>query len=404
MDRKKARIGNINIKENDIKEVDKVIQKEKQDLKDEKKNRANAKKERAILKKFFIFNFILGTVCFYIGLIIVYGPSTKFRDWFITTAEMSMSHQYYARWFYDEPTIAFVMSQNTIEESKTPTDASLYTMDQVGESSSTGKITYKNEYERQILERDTNHLDYKIIEFNNEKLSSGRTFDGYLAVIYDPSRVHSVTSKYLGSRGEYIKDMAKRVDALVAINGGGFYDPGLSSNGAIPLGVVISNGKVMWADSYKKDGGIIGFNNDDQLILTTSCTKAEAEKLGIRDCVSFGPFIITNGEASKVYGNGGWGIAPRTVIGQRADGVVLFLVVDGRTGLKQGIDLNDEIEIMQRYEAINAANLDGGTSSVMIVEGEMINDPIDSTGAHKTRWIPTGFYLAPKETTVTEDE
>ena len=59
--------------------------------------------------------------------------------------------------------------------------------------------------------------------------------------------------------------------------------------------------------------------------------------------------------------------------------------------------MNDEIEIMQRYEAINAANLDGGTSSVMIVEGEMINDPIDSTGAHKTRWISTGFYLEPAE-------
>ena len=59
--------------------------------------------------------------------------------------------------------------------------------------------------------------------------------------------------------------------------------------------------------------------------------------------------------------------------------------------------MNDEIEIMQRYGAINAANLDGGTSSVMIVNGEMINDPIDSTGAHKTRWISTGFYLAPEE-------
>ena len=53
----------------------------------------------------------------------------------------------------------------------------------------------------------------------------------------------------------------------------------------------------------------------------------------------------------------------------------------------------DLIEIMQNYGAINAANLDGGTSSVMAVEGVMINDPIDSTLAHKTRGIPTIFKV-----------
>ena len=398
MSKRTARISN-------IKEVDNVIQNEKKDVREEKRSRTRSKGS-VFFKRFLIFVFIVGTICCYFGLFIVYGPNTKFRNWFVTTAEISMSHQYYARIFYDEPTISFVMSQNSIEENKTPTDASLYNMDQVGDSSTSGKITYKNEYDRQILERDPEHFDYKIIEFKDEKLKSGRVFDGFLAVIYDPSRVHTVTSKYLGSRGEYVKDMAKRVGALVAINGGGFFDPGLSSNGGIPLGVVAEKGEVVWADPYTNSlgGGIIGFNQDDQLILTTNCSKTEVKRLGIRDCVSFGPFIITNGEASKVYGNGGWGVAPRTVIAQRADGIVLFLVVDGRSGIKQGIDLNDEIELMLRYDAINAANLDGGTSSVMIVNGEMINDPIDSNFKHKTRWISTGFYLAPQEEVTSSDD
>ena len=59
--------------------------------------------------------------------------------------------------------------------------------------------------------------------------------------------------------------------------------------------------------------------------------------------------------------------------------------------------MNDLIEIMQNYGAYNAANLDGGTSSVMVVNGEIINDPIDSTGAHKTRFISTGFILTKGE-------
>ncbi len=385
---KRARISN-------IQEIESKIEQEREDMKEEKKARKKGKAS-IFWKKFFIFNFILGTVCCYIGLFVVYGPNTKFRNWFITTAEISMSHQYYARWFYDEPTISFVMSQNTVSESKTPSDASLYTMDQVGVAS--GKVEYKNEYERQILERDPEHFDYKIIEFEDEKVKSGRSFDGFLAVIYDPSRVHAVTTKYLGSRGEYVVDMAKRVNATVAINGGGFYDPGLSSNGGIPLGVVVEHGEVVWTGNYGLGyGGLVGFNQDDQLILSTNCSKKEAQRLGLRDCVSFGPFIITDGEPSKVWGNGGLGVAPRTVIAQRADGIVLFLVVDGRTGLKQGIDINDEIEIMQRYDVINAANLDGGTSSVMVVNGEMINDPIDSRGRHKTRWISTGFYFGSNE-------
>ena len=86
----------------------------------------------------------------------------------------------------------------------------------------------------------------------------------------------------------------------------------------------------------------------------------------------------------------------RTAIGQRKDGIVLFLVVDGRTVKRPGADMNDLIEIMQKYGAYNAANLDGGTSSVMVVNGKIINDPVDSTGAHKTRFISTGFILTKK--------
>ena len=90
------------------------------------------------------------------------------------------------------------------------------------------------------------------------------------------------------------------------------------------------------------------------------------------------------------------GINPRTAIGQRQDGIVLMLVTDGRRATKPGADMNDLIEIMERYGAYNAVNLDGGTSSAMVVGNKIINDPIDSSGAHRTRYIATGFILTKK--------
>ena len=94
------------------------------------------------------------------------------------------------------------------------------------------------------------------------------------------------------------------------------------------------------------------------------------------------PFLIVNGKPSFIKGNGGWGIAARTAIGQRKDGIVLFLVVDSNYNRTKGATMADLVDIMQKYGAVNAANLDGGTSSVMVVEGEMINDPIDSANRH----------------------
>ena len=214
-----------------------------------------------------------------------------------------------------------------------------------------------------------------------------------MAVIYDPSKIRTLVTAKIGTSGQYLVTMAKTNKATVAINGGGFDDPGYNSNAANPLGVTYSKGKLVTSYYYAGPGGIIGFDNNDKLVLSSNCTAESAKRLGIRDCVTCGPFLIVNGKASTVVGNGGWGSAPRSVIGQRKDGIVLFLAIDGRMIGRQGADMDDLIEIMQNYGAYNAANLDGGTSTAMVVNGELINDPIDSTGAHKTRFISTGFGL-----------
>ena len=152
--------------------------------------------------------------------------------------------------------------------------------------------------------------------------------------------------------------MAKDNEALIAINGGGFEDPNFSSNGANPLGITIADGEIVTSKEYRGTGGLIGFTEDNKLVLG-KMTVEKAKQMKIRDGVTFGPFLIVNGKPSEVLGNGGWGTAPRTVIGQRKDGIVLFLVIDGRTVTRPGADMKDLIEIMQNYGAYNAANLDG---------------------------------------------
>lgn len=352
------------------------------------------KKNKQTVKKVLLVFMILGIIGTITGGFLLYGPWSGFRDWLITTAMTTMNHQYFATWFYDNETIQDVLNKNRVQEVEEITNTDVIVINKTEKP-----IEYANEYEKQILAKNldkdkyniyADEEDYRIIKIE------GKGYSGYLAVIYDPSRIKAVHTKRLGTSGQYLTQMAKDNNALVAINGGGFEDPNYNSNGANPLGITISGGKVATAKEYRGTGGLIGFTEDDKLVLG-KMTVAQAKEMKIRDAVTFGPFLIVNGKSSQVLGNGGWGTAPRSAIGQRKDGIVLFLVIDGRTVTRPGADMNDLIEIMENYGAYNAANLDGGTSSVMVVNNEIINDPVDSSGAHRTRYIATGFVLTKEE-------
>ena len=350
-----------------------------------KNKKTKKKKKNNIAKKIFIILAILAVIGGSTVGILLYGPYNGFRDWLITSAMTTMTHQWIAYVFYDEDTINAVMSSNRVDEIQEDTDTNAIVIG-VNEKEENSK-PQENEYEKAILEKEKPDDTYKIIEIN------GKGYSGYLAAIYDPSKVKTLVTAKIGTSGQYLTTMAKNNKAVVAINGGGFDDPNYSSNAANPLGITYSRGKLVTSYYYAGAGGIIGFDTSDKLVLSSKCTEQSAKSLKIRDAVTCGPFLIVNGKKSSVVGNGGWGTAPRTAIGQRKDGIVLFLVVDGRTVKRPGADMDDLIEIMENYGAYNAANLDGGTSTAMTVDYKLINDPVDSTGAHKTRFISTGFGL-----------
>mgnify|MGYP004525626371 CR=1 FL=1 len=337
------------------------------------------RKENKLFLKIIIALFIIGTAS---GLFLFYGPISTFRSFWITSAMTSMTHQYLATWFYNDKTINEVLSNNHIIEVKEDTNPDLIDFKDYNQN----QTIYKNEYEKEILTKDPDNDLYKVIDIK------GKSYQGYLVAIYDPSRVSIATTAYLGKRGEAITTVAKREKAIIAMNAGGFYDPDWNSNGALPHGVVISNGKVVSEyESARMSGGFVGFTKENKLVLG-KMSKQEALNMGLRDAVEFGPFLIVNGKSSFVKGNGGWGIAPRTAIGQRSDGIVLFLVINGRITSSIGADMGDLTEIMENYGAINAANMDGGSSTALVINNKIINHPV-AGGKNGLRDIPTFWVV-----------
>ena len=208
---------------------------------------------------------------------------------------------------------------------------------------------------------------------------SGATFNAHIMVVRDPSKVYMGRSSEVYSTaipGKRLNEvMAEADDSIIAaINAGAFNDDGTANNyvGSVPAGIVYSEGNFI-CNQYRGNipiaetgGGFVGFNDDDILVVAKSMTEAEAERLNIRDGCEFGPPLIINGEVNQEAYNKASGWNPRSAIGQREDGTVIFVCIDGRQAGSVGGTYKDVCDIMIEYGAVNACNLDGGSSSVML--------------------------------------
>lgn len=201
---------------------------------------------------------------------------------------------------------------------------------------------------------------------------AGDTYNAHIMIVRDPSQVYmgiSTESFSTSIPGKRLNAVMEEENVLAGVNAGAFNDDGTASStvGSCPLGLVMSGGKCVWT-SGKQPGleGFAGFTNDDVLVVsTTNLTKAQAEEMDIRDGCCFGPVLIMNGEVNMEAYNMNSGFNPRTAIGQRADGAVIFVCVDGRQAGSIGGTYADVIDIMVEYGAVNACNMDGGSSSIM---------------------------------------
>ncbi|MBC2722902.1 MAG: phosphodiester glycosidase family protein [Desulfosporosinus sp.] len=219
----------------------------------------------------------------------------------------------------------------------------------------------------------------------------GRSFKGKVVLIKDPKRVKLAVTKEIGVTGERVSDLVKGMGAIAGINAGGFYDPNGKGNGAFPDGLTVKDGEIVHNNVGDKAVNIVGFNDQGKLILGKMNAKQLVEK-NIREAVTFEPNLIVDGKP-MITGDGGWGIAPRTGIGQKADGTVIFVVIDGRQPTWSiGATLRDLMNVFADYDAVNAINLDGGSSSELVYDGKVMNKLWNIFGE---RYIPTAFVVTP---------
>lgn len=301
---------------------------------------------------------------FLIGVLLIVnrGPSVTFRDMFVMTVSESSAGDFLATWFLPEETVNKILEDNAIKTS---------------DNVSTGDDVV-------IATPAPDQKPFEIVDV------SGKTFNGKMIIVADPSRVKIGTPP--GGYGEDKEgmstlNMASYYNSLAAVNGGGFYDTG-KGNGGVPTGrensdgIVISEGKMLWGNrdtTYE----VIGINQENKLILG-KMTGGQALDSGIVEALNFGPYLIMDGEPC-VIGSAitEGGLNPRTAIGQRKDGAILLLVINGRQANSLGASYDDLISVMLEYGAVNAANLDGGSSSYMVYENEIITTCASLYGPRK---------------------
>ena len=309
---------------------------------------------------------ILWILIFLIGAVGIgfYGPSQAARDLLVATFMETSAMKFIVRTCFTDEEIEYILAKNAVIASKK--DAKIEVI---------------------IAEPEDDDFDINAVTLENV---SGPTFKGKMLIVNDPSRVYvaSPNGFDLPSGGLRVEEMVERDNAIAGINGGAFADENGVGNGGTPLGIVIQNGELTYG-SKQMVGTVIGFDKDNKLIVSEMSGK-KALELGMRDAVCFPtPPLISNGVAAEATGTGG-GLNPRTAIGQRADGAVLLLVIDGRQAHSIGASYKDIIDVMLKYDAVTAGNLDGGSSTLMVYEDKIQNVCASLYGSRK---LPTAVLV-----------
>lgn len=310
---------------------------------------------RFFLVLFTVITLILVAACLALNLIFN-GPSPAARD----VLTMSLLEPSGTKWIP-----GLFMDAETLDSIRTREDSNL-----TDEFSNTSEIVINKDAAISTgTDEWANSPDG--IRFESH---SGDTYNAHIMIVRDPSKVYLGTSTENFSTsipGTRIDDQIETDGAIAGVNAGAFFDNGTSdpSVGSVPEGLVYSKGACKWTTGSPPNGikGFAGFNKDNILVVAQdNLSKAQAEELNIRDGCCFGPVLIMNGEINQEAYNSNSGWNPRTAIGQRKDGAVVFVCIDGRQAGSMGGTYKDVIDIMIEYGVVNACNMDGGSSSIMV--------------------------------------
>lgn len=327
---------------------------------------------RKVLKitgKFFLWVFVTLVLLLAGFLVMLYlvsrGPSEQIRNLFVTSVRETSAAGFLADIFLSDEEVEAIVASNVVEVGEINTDTQLF--------------TFTEQPDGEEVESE----DIEIVDV------SGALYKGKMMIVKDPSRVKvGICDEFDKNKaGLTLLEIMEKYDAIAGVNGGRYNDDNGFGKGGQPEGIVFSEGELVYGE-LNKTYNIYGFDKNN-VFICGKMTGQQAVDMGFRDAVTFGPALVVNGEAVSTTGTGG-GLNPRTAIGQRADGAVLLLVIEGRQTSSLGATYLDLIEIMLDFGAVNAANLDGGMSSSMAYEGEEILNNCSIKGA---RDMPTAFVV-----------
>ena len=310
-------------------------------------------------------------VVFGAAYILAKGPSPTARNLFVLSVRETSAVGFIANIFFTEEEIAQIEAGKNAERI-IRTDPSLVTIRTEENTAGTDAWGLTDEDGDGIILQEV----------------KGEGYSGSMMVVLDPSRVimGSVTKDF-GARGYTVEEMVQVFDAVAGTNAGGFADEGGMGNGSVPDHTVVYKGEIYYGGSGTGEG-FVGL--DDHYILHVGLDGSDAIRdANIQYGCSFGPVLVSNGKGVNPDSLAS-GVNPRTAIGQRSDGAILLLVIDGRQVISLGATYQDLMEIMLRYGAVNACNLDGGSSSLMYYNGEYVNNCASVIGI---RPVPTTFLV-----------
>jgi len=332
-----------------------------------KKRGKKKKRTSTLVALFIIFELVFTAVTG--PFVLYYGPFKNVKTTVVGAAMTTLTLQWLATTFLSDDKIKQIMKEQSVE-----------TIAQDNLDDKTSGVNVENKDDDSIERYDI----------------KGKKYKGYVLVINDPTRMKVGYSSKLGKEGELTSEIAKANHATAAINGGAFTDKAAGAlwagTGANPTGIIMTGGKTIFNDikNEKEKSEVVALTKAGKLLVGVHTIK-EMKKAGVTEAVSFGPAMIVNGKKMIKKGDGGMGIAPRTAIAQRQDGAIILLVIDGRQANSIGATLREVQDILyDEYGAYNATNLDGGSSSTLFYNDEVINNPSDSLGE---RAIPSIIYV-----------
>ncbi|PES71908.1 branched-chain amino acid ABC transporter permease [Bacillus cereus] len=330
---------------------------------------------RRFIKRFLILSFIFSLI----GIGVLFGTDYG-RELRITAAGsiLTSQHPQYAKYTF--------LSQNDMEK----------LLDSINNPkwSNSDEGIYKKIAEKKLKELKNQPLKVNVETIKSDE-NSRFHFKGKLVTISNPFNVKLVTHKGTQGedKGEKISVMAKRNDALVAVNASGFSDETGRGGGNVATGIVIEDGKIIDTNHDKDNPTIIsGLTKFGQMI-TGNYSASQLVEKQVLSAAGFMPQLIVNGEKMITKGDGGWGSGPRSIMAQKEDGAIMFLVIDGRQTHSIGATLKECQDILYEKGAVNAMAMDGGSSATFYLGGKVRNSP--STLSREDRFLPNAWVVAP---------